>query len=114
MAENSTRSIGVILERINDLRGDMRENKDQLECLSKEIEDFRLLYTSEHQRVAIQSEAAHRRLDEHEKRLKTIEATMPQLVMMGKILTFVGSAVVVSIVGLIWTIITHQVTLIFP
>lgn len=116
MAEPSTRNsqIGVILERIDDLRGDMRETKDKLSDLSREIGDFRLSYTGEHQTVVLKVDAAHSRLDQHEVRIKAIENALPQLVMMSKVLTFVGSAVVLSIIGLIWAILTHQAVIAFP
>jgi len=107
-------SSALILERIEDLRKDFQENKTSLNCLVKDLGDFRLHYTGEHQRVVMQTEASHKRLDDHERRLQEIEKILPSLVMTGKALTFVGSAVVLSILGLIWALVTGQATVVIP
>lgn len=116
MAETArgVNQLGIVLERISDLRGDMQDTREQLKGIAKEIADFRLLYTSEYHKLAALSNTTNNRLDDHEIRLKSIEQTMPQLVMVSKILIFVGSVVAAAIIGLIWTILTHQITLIYP
>lgn len=102
----------ALIERFTGLKDDNIEIKAALSCLTREVSDFRLIYTSGHERVVMQSDASHRRLDDHEDRLKKIESILPSLVMTGKALTFVGSAMVLAIIGLIWALITGQAVVI--
>jgi len=65
--------------------------------------------------------AAHSRLDDHDKQLgilvkwsREIDKLISPLVSTNKIAIFIGGGIGLSIIGLIWAIITGQVTLIFP
>jgi len=63
---------------------------------------------------------AHYRISTHDKQLDTltiwargIDKIIPSLVSTNKILIFIGSGLGLSIIGLIWALITGQITLVF-
>lgn len=66
------------------------------------------------------ADAAHRRLDDHVKRLDTLEVAVRNLsdavqplVWTSRLIAFVGTAVGVSIIALIWSLITGQASVTF-
>lgn len=116
-----TTNQGVLLERLEALRCDIAELRVVVDAQSKDYRDFREAYVKAHARVEGQAEAAHRRLDEHELDHVQLEGDVRQLkeqlapvVMWGKVVAFVGSAVMLSVIALIWSLITGQVHMVFP
>ena len=114
-------SQGIVLERIESLRCDIAELRGAVDVLTRDYREFREVYVGAHVSLEAKAEAAHRRLDEHINGQKDLENDVKQLkeqlapvVLWGKIIGFVGSAVMLSIIALIWSLITGELRLIVP
>lgn len=91
-----TISNAVILERIEQLRGDICEQSGKFETLTRVVQEFQLSYASEHTRLSETAAAAHRRLDEQKKEidaLKKIIDQLPAIVLQVKIIAGIAVAV---------------------
>jgi hypothetical protein len=111
----------VILERITNVQGDVSEIKTSVGCLSKDSQTFQRQYIRDHSEVTMKVSASHRRLDEHELRMKAIEAQMQELrdalhplIITNRILGFIGGAVGLSVIALIWSLVTGRAILLIP
>lgn len=114
-------SQGVVLERIESLRCDIAELRGAVDVLTRDYRNFREVYVGAHVTLDGKADAAHRRLDDHDKRHVGLEQEVEQLknqltplVLWGKVVAFVGSAVMLSVIALIWSLITGQMRLIVP
>jgi outer membrane murein-binding lipoprotein Lpp len=118
-------SAGVILERIDQLRCDVGNLSGRFDALSAGVEQFKLTYTAEHIKLVDQAVSAHKRIDDHDRRLEAMEAVLRaeqlsaaeishQVKQMKAILVWVGTAVGVLVITLIWEILTHQMQLVVP
>lgn len=103
-----------ILERLEVTREDVREIKTGVQELVAQVNTWQLQAVEERTRLKESNSAAWRRIDEHEKRLKAIEDTLHPLIQQSKILSIVGTSVTLAIIGLIVSIMTHQVTILVP
>src|SRR4030042_651328 len=99
---------GVILERIDGIKCDLAEVRGMISELTRDYRNFRESYTKEHIPLTLQAEAAHRRLDEHKVEHNEIETEIEELkkqlapvIIWGKIIGFIGSAVMLSMIALI-------------
>lgn len=104
----------VIVERLETLRSDVadvRNNVSQLHVFYREFHDT---HTVEQERISEEMRHQATRIDAVEKRLGIVEQGMHPLIVWGKIFAFVATMMGGSIVALIWSILTHQVTLVFP
>lgn len=121
MAAATSPGQGIVLERIDQLRGDVAELKD---LFRKHVES-QTTYEREsaivHAELDNKSSAAHRRLDEQEAIIKELSEQVQKLrdaiqplVFTNKILTWLGLALGGSVLALIWSIVTHQVSLVIP
>lgn len=111
----------VILERIEAVKCDLAEVRGMISELTRDYRSFREAYTKENVPLSLQAAAAHRRLDEHkevhaklEVQVEELKKQLTPLVLWGKVVAFVGSAVMLSVIALIWSLITGQVHMVFP
>ena len=107
--------LGVILERIDELKADVSELKKELRCTQDAFTAFKMaeiekLVTMDTSGTA----SAKARIADLEKRIQEIEKILPQLVMLSRSVTLIGGLLVASVFGLLWAVFTHQVTVIFP
>jgi len=117
-AENmSDVSVEVVLERISIMQNDITDIK---RLLDKNEERLQMAMV-ERIKIAQESSAAHRRLDECQPKRELIEKdidalrdAMRPLITANRIMVYLASALMVSILGLIWGLITGQVQLVFP
>jgi hypothetical protein len=116
---------GVILERLDQLRCDVNGLSGELRALADNVQKFELMYTAEHVKVVERLDAAHRRIDDHDKKFVEIDATVKgmqlsvidmtsQVRQMKAILVWIGGSVGVFVIALLWQIFTHQVAVVFP
>lgn len=110
----------VLIERIETLRVDISELKQLMMTHIEAQEQDQRQYLREHAKVEASTVAAHRRLDDLEKLTaglvndtKALKDAIQPLIFANKILTWVGVLLGGSVVALIWSIITGQVTLVF-
>jgi len=119
------KKIEVILERISTIDKYLLKTTAQLEVLSTQIVEFNKEYITKHVTVENKVTAAHIRLDslenkvdkritEIEKAILDIQKMLIPMVSANKILTFIAAGFGISIIGLIWSLITGQVQLGFP
>ena len=110
----------VIIERLEGLSLILIEIKIALKEAQEQARLFQIDYERRHAILEAQAAAAHLRLDEHEKGLKSMEDAQTAtakivagLALQAKLINFIGAALGVSIIALIWGILTHQVALAF-
>lgn len=113
--------LAVILERIDFLRDDIGELKKSVICLENNYASLRHEYAVEHVRVVDKADAAHKRLDIHEQKIEAIVSTldrmeraMSPLITTNRLILWIGGIFGVSIITLIWMLITQEAKLIFP
>ena len=111
----------VILEKVSNLQEDVSEIKTEVGCLNKNYQAFQREYIKESAELSMKAVSSHRRLDVHEKRMEAIEAQMkeirdalPPLIMTNRVLAFVGGAVGLSVIALIWSLITGNAVMFIP
>ena len=111
----------VILEKVSHIQEDVSEIKTELGCLSKNYQAFQREYIKESAELSMKAVSSHRRLDVHEKRMDAIEAQMKEirdalqpLIMTNRVLAFVGSAVGLSVIALIWSLVTGKAVMFIP
>jgi hypothetical protein len=110
-------SIEVILERMTIMQKDIGDIK---RLLDKNEERLQLAMV-ERIKIGQESHAAHRRLDECQPRrelmerdIQEIRDVMRPLITANKIMVYLASALMLSVLGLVWGLITSQVQLVFP
>jgi len=117
-ATGGARSIQVaaIDEKLAYLVEAVSEVKSQVGSLALDVRRFREEYLREHVRLVEQVSAAQRRIDELENAMQRLDRKIDELdlrvqplIFQARLLGFLGGAVGVLLVGLIWAILTHQV-----
>lgn len=110
----------VVIERIESLRSDLAEIKLSVQALSDNYQRFRESYIMEHNKIMSSVEQAHKRIDTLDVDMRKLEGSLAALkeqvqplCVWGKVAAFIASVLGVSIIGLIWSMITGQVSLIF-
>jgi len=119
MPEPTTAStIAVVLTRIEALACDVKDLRFEVKTNNLAAIEFREKYYSAHEQSLNMAQRAHERLDAHDTRItalqhdcETLTQAVSPLIFANKIVMFIGSALMLSIIGLIVAIITHQVTL---
>ena len=114
MAEINGAQLAVLMERTEAIRSDTKEMVAKLKHLEQEMVEFREGYIIGHNEVVSAAKYNTVRLDKIEPRVDKLEGDVAPLKFGMKILSFIGAALGASIVALIWTMITGQVTVIFP
>ena len=111
----------VILERVANLQEDVSEIKTDVGCLSNNYQAFQRQCIEKGAELSMKAMSSHRRLDDHDTRLTAIEDQMKEirdalqpLIMTNKVLVFVGSAVGISVIALIWSLVTGKAVMFIP
>jgi len=110
----------VVLEMISNIQDDVTEIKKDVKDGKERSQEFERLYIKAYAQVEQSAQSAHKRLDDHEVRLKGLEDSIKKfveviqpLVTTNNILKWVGGILGGSIFILIWMIILGQVQLVF-
>ena len=118
---NTTPRLDVLIERVGNVQSTVDETARLVADLSKRLQTFETTEVREHAVMDNRITAAHGRLDQqrqslddHEKRLDGMDKAVQPLVMMYKVVAFLGSALILSVIALIWSMITGQVQVVFP
>ncbi len=111
----------VLLERIENVRCDVNALTSQIEKHIELRQEFLTAYTRAHTALEEKTLHAHGRIDKIETQIglltnqvSALEKSIQPLVFMSKVLSWLSVVLGTSIVALIWGILTHQVTLVFP
>ena len=114
-------SNAVLLEKINNVLKEVGDMAGDIKCNANDFAKFANQYAGEHVKVVERADNAHTRIDELKLRMDALELSMKKLtdsihplIYTNKILTWLAGVLGVSIVALIWSIITHTVELIAP
>ena len=115
-----TRSVAVLEERMTNLQTDITQIGCNVSTLVTGFQDFRHKYVEEHAKVVSRTEAHDITLVDHKKRIEELEKEYRKLLDMitplihtNKIVVWIGAVLGLSVLGLIWSIITGQVVLVF-
>jgi hypothetical protein len=104
----------VVAERLGALTDVVVEVKDLVKCLDGRLDTFERQYIERHTQVVADVRTHTARLDDYERRLDALEKIVQPLVMYARILSFIGGAAGLSIIALIWALLTGQATVSFP
>ena len=114
-------SNAVLLERIENIIEKVDELAGDIRCNNGEFVKFAREYAGAHTQVVNSTEQAHKRIDELKTRMDALELSVKKmtdsihpLIYTNKILTWLAGVLGVSIVALIWSIITHTLELTVP
>lgn len=106
----------VLLSRFDTVQGDLVDLSKTIRTMTEAWRLFEKEYLVAHIDVESRARAAHERLDLQQKqielfetRLKDIEKLMPYLRSIAYILTALSVPATLSLVALLWQLITHQV-----
>ena len=114
MVEKLDGELGVIIERIEDLRREIATIKNDVTLTCKLLSDFQLFYTKEHTKLEAMTLEMLRDVAKHDVRLEVLEALIKPLIFQNKIVAAIGGILLLAVMGILVSIFTHQVTLIFP
>lgn len=114
MPNPTTPNSAVILERIDNLRADIADLKAQVSCLNESQFRFEKTYVEKHADVLQLASQANHRLDTLEPEVKELADSIKPLVFQSRIIAWLSVALGASVFALIWSIITHQVTIVIP
>ena len=114
MVEKLDGELGVIIERIEELRRDIIAIKNDVTQTCKLVSDFQLFYTKEHTKLEAMTLEMLRDLAKHDVRIETLETLIRPLVFQNKIVASIGGILLLAVVGILFAIFTHQITLVFP
>lgn len=110
----------VLVERLKNLQDDLVKIDQGVSSLNDKFGCFERGYLVEHAKVVNRADEAHARLADHLKRIEMLEARFEQLsklisplIQTNKIVVWIGGALGLSVLGLVWSILTGQVTLLF-
>lgn len=106
------------------MREDIAEIKHDVKSLNERQAEFERHYTGEHVKVAASAEAAHSRLDRLEPRVEKLEESLrcevqrirdalSPLTTQAKLIVWVASALGLSIIALLWSIIIGKAEVVF-
>lgn len=120
--QNTTKqTLDVISTNLEHVKETVDVIKTDVKCLDQKQNAFEKTYIKEHQIVVSMATdnreeviRAHRRIDDIEKSMKELQQAIQPLVLTNKILTVLGGILATSVIALIWSILTHQVSIIFP
>ena len=113
-SENQETQVEIILERVKYIQESMKGLIESVKCLTDAQQHFLQEYIKAHTIIEQKTTAAHDRLDDHEDRLDTLEKAIQPLILANKLLIWIGGILGVSIITLIWMLITQQVQIIWP
>ncbi len=110
----------VLVERVDAVIESQTEIKEMILRLDDRLRAIEREQVVEHVKLEAKADAAHRRLDEHEKRISANEASInalkdliAPLVTANRIMTWIGGALGISVIALIWALITGQAHILF-
>jgi len=101
----------VIVEKIEHLSQDVCELNDTVKENLKEQVEFRIQYAKGHAELVTQVEDHEERIEKLEQLCADLKDAIAPLIFANKAVMFTGSVLMVSIIGLIIAILTHQVQL---
>ena len=109
----------IIFKRLDDMAADIKDMRKALDCIDTKQNDFILTYTKAHEELAARvstSEKNHNsttaRIDKIEVAIEALKASIAPLIPLSKILMTVGSFFLLSLMALIWAVITHTVEIV--
>ena len=106
--------LGVILSRIDDLRTDVYELKQEVKRQGQTLTEKELTQAKLNVRFDHSSLDSEQRLDKHDMELAEIRKVLPQLIVLAKWIGVLFGLLGASVFAMLWAIFTHQITIIFP
>ena len=112
--------LGVVITHLEHVREDIGEIKENVKSLDKREAEFERMYVKEHTILADKAEDAHKRIDKQEDEISTLKNEvrvicdkLSPIIQGHKIMVFIGAALGMSVLALIWSLITGNVELLF-
>lgn len=114
MVEKLDGELGVIIERIDMLRLDIIEIKNDVTATCKLFVDFQLFYAREHAKLEAITSEILKDVAKHDVKLEILETLIKPLIFQNKIVASIGGVLLLAVIGILIAIFTHQITLVFP
>lgn len=113
--------LGILTERIEAQSATLCEVRADIKAIGEAVTNLATEYRVEHARVVDRTHAAHQRIDGVERRLDALTSatdemrkTIQPLIATSKVIMWLGGVVGVTLVAFLWSIMTGQVTVLFP
>jgi len=106
--------LGRIEEKIDGILRIQEETQAMLKELTACYQKSQMDYTRANVILEQKADAAHSRLDEQQKDIAAMKTSVQSIVTQYKIINFIAGAFGLSLIGLIWGIITHSVAITIP
>jgi len=110
----------VLVERLSNLQGDIAKIDSGINDIGERFMTFEKSYLLEHAKVANRADDAHQKLVDQNDRIKTLETEFKKLsdmiqplITTNKAVVWIGGVLGVSALGLVWSVMTGQVVLLF-
>lgn len=110
----------VLVERLKNVQDDLVKIDRGVCALNEKLSAFERSYLVEHAKVVNRADEAHAKLTDHLRRIERLETSFEALSKMiqplintNKIVVWIGGALGLSVLGLVWSLLTGQVTLLF-
>jgi hypothetical protein len=111
----------LLAEKIGQMSAVLIEVKNAVQARDDMLQKFYTEYKVEHLRVTDMASGANKRLDRVENEIgevtsnmSKIQEAMRPLISANKFLVWLGAAVGIMVVGLLWAILTNQVMVVMP
>lgn len=112
-AAGQSTSNAVLLERIEALRCDVAELTRTTNSFIQETHQFRVMYTEGHENVVGRVSVLEKQQKDTADKVSTITQDIAKMLPVYRAALWLAGGMGVSIMALIWSIITHQVQLTF-
>ena len=106
-------SNAVLAEKIDNLQLKIDAMSAMLAKVDGEQRQSELDAVRDHTRIENKADAAHTRIDTLVGQLTAIEKEVPSLIIAYRIMAFIGSALGLSVIALLWALITGQAKIAF-
>jgi septal ring factor EnvC (AmiA/AmiB activator) len=120
-ASQPSKDTSAILERIDGIREDIGELKSSITTLADGYSCFKVDYTKAHEELRSDVKQVSERVNEHDKtlvkhgdQLKSHEEKLAPLTLQSRIVAWVGSAIGLMVLYLLWDIFIHRGVPIIP
>ena len=106
--------LGRIEEKLDYIVKTLEDMQAAAAKLAECYQKSQLDYTRANVILEQKADSAHVRLDEHRKDIAAMKTSVQSIVAQYRIINFIAGAFGLSLIGLIWGIITHSIALTIP
>lgn len=103
----------VLANKIDNLQSTLDRLEESMSKLDAEQRQSELNAARDNARIENKADSAHRRIDNLVTQLGTVQKELPTLILAYRVMAFIGGALGLSVIALIWALITGQAKITF-